>query len=239
MGLADKLNSNVAKFDLLESRVTSLPDNVRGDVLGAVTSIRGMSTSLPSQMTGFYDNFTSNIKAISSTAKAVGSLGANPTGDVCGVLSMLGTGDFLNGVEAKVQGLLDAIESGASDLEDRARDLLRSVDKAVGISETLNDIQDYVNDATGALQDLADSVSIGGLKDVLATARCLANAAQFTTNHATLLAAQVSQMGANLNAGQVTNMLKQQSLARTGIAGKASSLKSKLTGALDSIGDEI
>lgn len=236
MGLMDKLNAAGTKMNSLESQLSSLPLGVRSDVQAGINNYRGMATSLPSSMTNMYDNFTGNIKAISQTAKAVGSLGADPTGDVCGVLNILGSGEFLDNMGAKLDSLLSAIENGASDLEDRARGMLSDLDKAIGLSDTLNDIEDYVNDAKNALEDLGETLGIGALGDILKTARCLQHAAAFTANQSTLLAAQVANLSNSMTPAQITSQLKSQSFGRSGILGKAQAIKNKLA---DRLGDSI
>lgn len=204
MTLAARFSALNSKFIAAQAAVSGFPAGVQDDVALAKAQTLAMATAVPAALTAFYNQFSNTLQMVNATVKSIGDLQDSPANTICGVVAFTATGDFLQKLEERVQGLLDRIAAFGSNLGTALTDLMATVATTVGFSTALADIQSYVNTAKAALQDFAETVGISHLKNITELASCLASAAEFTAVRATLVAQQIASL--NISPAQAAQM---------------------------------
>lgn len=226
MPLVDRLSALNGRFDTLDAAAAGLPAGARSDIATARSRFAVMTTQTPGRLTDFYDNFTQNVGTIKRSVKSIGTLTDNPTGLVCGVVSLAATGAFLSDLEDAVDFVIAGIGGTLEETLARISKMLSDLDKTIGISDALQDIKAYLAAAEDALRDWAETVGIAALADAYKTLNCLTHAAEFTIRQSTLAAKQIQDLNLDPRGAGLL------SLNRTGIknttTGLTDSLKARL-----------
>lgn len=189
----------------MSSTFNTMPIDVKNRINVSRSQVQTMSNAVPQALTSFYDNFGRNIQTVASTARNIGNLVDSPTQTLCGAVSLIAAGDFLNELEGKILSILDQAQDillqygidpvGAIQRIHKELDaMVDSLSAAIGLTQILQEVDGIVDQAQAALLQVAQALGITQLPEVLAMASCLVHAASYTTNQATLLAAQVANL---------------------------------------------